>query len=240
MAEPAALSTRIRVGCAGLPPGMRRQALFAKLGFLETTETLASLPRPAVLRRWRREAPDAARFGLVVGDSDPQDVSVVQTASFTVDAIVDAAATLRADVVLFRTSTSLTPSADNRDRLRRFFAEVAHPDRFADSVVAWEPQGLWEPESAAALCAELGVAYVCDPLTADPLAPGSEFYSELPGNQAYFRITGLGRPQQHLDEQQLDRLLALAAGYPRAWVVFATHAKLKDALAFRRRCDAVS
>jgi len=66
---------RIRIGCAGLPQGLRRQRYFEQLSFLETAATFASLPRPSVLRRWREEASEKrpkddptaaeARFALV-------------------------------------------------------------------------------------------------------------------------------------------------------------------------------
>jgi hypothetical protein len=234
----AAPTDRVRVGCSGLPPGMRRQTYFAKLGFLEASEMLGNLPKPNVLRRWRREAPAPAGYSLLVHDDDPPAPSLIARDAEGLALLVEAAAILEVDTVVFRTSPRITPSADHRDRLRRFFREVASAERFATATRVWEPQGLWEPEVAARLCAELDLVYSCDPLSSDPLAPDLDFFAALPGNRAYFRITGLGRANR-LDDLQLDKLLALTAAYGRSWVLFGGGGSLKSALALQQRCQAV-
>jgi uncharacterized protein YecE (DUF72 family) len=218
---------RVLIGCAGMPPGLHRNRYFNKLDFIETSETQRGLPKPAVLKKWRRDS--AAWFGLVAPVADPRTTDASQLA-----ALAEATRLLDAPSVLFRTPPDLTPSSENRAHIQRFFTEVASQELFGSAQRIWEPQGLWETEEATELCSTLATICACDPITNDPLAPGSEFFASLPGNKAYFRISGLGRPQSALDEYGLEALLEVAQGYERCWLVFDTVAKFKDATNCRK------
>ena len=58
-----------------------------------------------------------------------------------------------AEVVIFRSTAAVTPSEASRAGLRRFFAECATAERIGTAHRAWEPHGLWTPETAAKLAA---------------------------------------------------------------------------------------
>lgn len=252
MAEPA---RGVRVGCAGLPRDTSRARYFRHLSYLESPATFSDPPRPATLRRWRKDIPAGAGIGLQawqlithdmpaggyprlaremprealrVGGSFRDSATVTEAAATMVEATLAA----RAEAVLFRTPPEFAPSATNRDRMRRFFTEVAPPSAFGGARLAWEPLGLWEPETAVALASELGLLYACDPLASDPLGPGPEFFASLPTSEAYFRITGLGRARHRVDELDLEDLVELIDAYATAWVVFANVAMDQDALRF--------
>jgi uncharacterized protein YecE (DUF72 family) len=139
-----------------------------------------------------------------------------------------------AEVVVFRSTAAVTPSEANRDALRRFFAECATPQRIGTALRAWEPHGLWTPETAAKVAADLDLMYVCDPLARDHFAPPPEFYGSL-GQRAYFRLRGLGGGgQQHFARHELELLAALCGLYQDAWVVFANPGRFQDAQALRK------
>lgn len=246
--------SHLRVGCADLPSGLRRERYFEKVNYLECEGTLHGLPKTSVLERWRSDAGEDGRYGLFA----PQVIShppgpkgyargpglaageVTQAGSFratgvvrrAVAALAQVVANLQADAVIFRSPPEFAPSAANRDTLRAFFGEVATAEALAPATRVWEPQGLWEPRVAAKLAAELGVVYACDPVSNDPLAEGPEFFANLPGNAAYFRITGLGQSRRRFDEYAAESLIELVEGYEQVWVVFAHMHKYPDATRF--------
>lgn len=215
------------------------------------------LPKASVLRRWTDEAGERAgergRFGLLApqvithkpGRSGYRrkesqldakelagagwfgDTDVVKNA---VEALAQAAERVNADVVVFRSPADFSPSANNRDRVRRFFTEIAAAERFGETLRVWEPQGLWEPDVAARLASDLDVVYACDPLSNDPIGQDPEFFARLPQRSAYFRLTGLGRARQRFDEYDLSALLETISAYDRVWIVFAHDAKYPDAI----------
>lgn len=251
-----ALPVNLSVGCADLPPGLRRERYFQRLSYLEVSVTRYQAPKLRVLEQWKAEA-GTGRFGLLAPQEitdrpgpkgffrDPTPRSPEQLAQAgglrktpvveaAVQSLAEACAALAAETVVFRTPADFSPSATNRDRLRAFFGEIAPKERFGEAVRVWEPQGLWEPPAAARLAAELDVALACDPLSNDPLHQLEVDFAGLAAPMVYFRITGLGRGQQRFDDYALEPLLDLVPAYERTWVVFAHEYKYPDAIRCRR------
>ncbi|MEM9490777.1 MAG: DUF72 domain-containing protein [Myxococcota bacterium] len=247
----------LRIGCADLPPGLRRVRYFQRLQYLELEGLMYRIPKAKVLRRWPDETGPRGRFGLVASQvithkpgrggyrrgGDGLDASALAQAGWFRDTEVvhravaefaHAASLVPTDVVIFRSPPDFSPSAGNRDRLRAFFAESAPAEAFPGMVRVWEPHGLWEPQVAAKLAGEMGVIYGCDPTANDPLGVGPEFFAALPHTDAYFRLTGLGRARQRYDEYALDELLGIVEGYERAWLVFAHPDRYPDAIRLHR------
>lgn len=246
----------VRVGCADLPPGLRRERFFERLDYLETSGSRFQVPAERVLQRWRKEAGDKGRFGLLApqvitdkpgprgyvrGDKlGPE--ALAQAGGFRLTPVVEravhsiagACAVLEADTVVFRSPPDFSPSASNRDAMRRFFGECATQERFGKTIRVWEPLGLWEAAVAARFASELGVVHACDPLSNDPLSGGPLALAELLGEMAYFRITGLGRSRQRFDEYALEPLLELASHNEQTWIVFAHIHKYPDAIRCRQ------
>ena len=246
-------SALIRVGCADLPPGLRRNRYFERLPYLEVEGTMFKLPKASVLRRWADETGKRGGFGLLApqvishkpgprgyrrGGEGLSQADLAQAGGFratdlvrgAVEALARAAELVRAEVVLFRSPADFTPSASHRDALRHFFSEMAPADRFGDAVRVWEPQGLWEPSMAAPLAAELGVIYACDPISNDPIGDEPDLFARLPQQSAYFRISGLGRGNHRFDDYDLAELLEIVAAYERAWIVFGHPDKYPDSI----------
>ena len=249
--------SQIQVGCADLPPGLRRARYFERLRYLEIEGTLHGLPKPSVITRWAAEIGSDGRLGLLA----PEVIShnpgprgyprmkvallpeeLAQAGAFrstpvvsqAVEALARVTTALRAEVVLFRSPADFSPSASHRDTLRHFFTEMARADLFGETLRVWEPQGLWEPEVAARLAGDMGVVYACDPLSNDPLALDRAFYASLPHSCAYFRLAGLGRAHHRFDEHAMTELCDLADGYDRTFIVFAHAARYPDALRLQK------
>lgn len=253
------LPSHVSVGCTDLPPGLRRVRYFQRLRYLENEGTRYKVPKKNVLKRWLAEAgdPSAGRFGLyapqeITDKPGPKgyarsgrtwtreqlwqaggfrDTEVVREA---VQTIVEACEVVRAAAVIFRSPPDFVPSAQNRATLRTFFETIAPAERFGDTVRIWEPLGLWETLPSARLAEELGVTLACDPLSNNPLDRPEELLTELPGERAYFRITGLGRGTQRYDDYALEPLLDAVHAYRRTWVVFSHAHKYPDAIRCHR------
>ena len=237
----------IRVGCAGLPSGIPRPAYFEHLDLLEVDTTFWEPPGDAAMKRWQRETPEGEGFSILAwqlitheGDSPgysrlvtPLDPAArARCGSFrATDEVrmawrrtLGSARALGAEVILFQTPTSFTPSEPNKVALRRFFGEIA-PEA-GDIALAWEPHGIWEPGQASALAKEVGVVYALDPLQLEVPPPDDA--------RAYFRIHGLGIYRNKIADDLLELLADMVEHYDRAWVVFANVEKYSDAQRFHR------
>jgi uncharacterized protein YecE (DUF72 family) len=251
------LPDSISVGCADLPPGLRRGRYFQRLRYLEVSGTRAQLPKVRVLRQWHEDAGERGHFGLLAPQlitdrpgpkgyprstarHTPEqlalaggfrDTPVVRDA---VRELAGACAACHANTVIFRSPPDFAPSTSNRDRLRAFFGDIAPAEHFGDTARVWEPLGLWQFQTAARLAEELGLVLACDPLSNDPLVQLEIDFARLPVSRVYFRITGLGRGSQRFDEYALEPLLELVAAYERVWVVFAHANRYPDAIRCQR------
>lgn len=139
----------------------------------------APLPRAPTLRAWRKELP--ADFAVAL--RAPKDAVVSARGPLRIDAalesslawVLEAAQALEARAVVFTTPADFAPGARARELLTAY---VARLPRVAKRHYVWAPRGVWEPEDADPLCAELGLLRAFDPLeTARPA--GRAIYAEL-------------------------------------------------------------
>ncbi len=250
------MAKHVIVGCAGLPRGLGWPRYFQRLPYLELGAMLAGPIRSTVLRRWRAATPNPRSFGVVApaiithtpgprgfgprgwpvvpgrahevgGFKDGEATRAAVAAHLTAIEVLDAAA------AVYRTPPDFSPSAANRDAMRRFFAEQAPAELLGDRVRVWHPSGLWEPPVAAALAQELGILCALDPLGADPTNEHTAFFADLAGDEAYFVISGLGRGRR-TPPDRLEELAEIANRFQRAWVVFSTSEPFPDAIRFSR------
>ncbi|HVV84246.1 MAG TPA: DUF72 domain-containing protein [Kofleriaceae bacterium] len=248
------MAKHVIVGCAGLPRGLGWPRYFQRLPYLELGALLAGPVRSTVLRRWREAAPSKGSFGVVapsvvthtpgprgfgqrgwpvppgraheVGGFKP-----TEPVTAGVAAHVHAMELLDAAAAVYRTPPDFSPSAANRDAMRRFFSEVATPAAVGERLRVWHPSGLWEPPAAQAFAEELGILCALDPIGADPTGEYTAWWAEQEGDEAYFAVTGLARGRR-TPPDRLEELAEIAARYQRAWVVFATSEPFPDAIRF--------
>src|SRR5438132_5554606 len=100
------MTRSIHVGCAALPPRISRAAYFAALDYVECSLWYERPVKSATWKRWLDESP-AGALGVVVP-------------------VAPLAAPLGPAVgaIVIATPPAFSPSAHNRDRLRRFFGET--------------------------------------------------------------------------------------------------------------------
>lgn len=248
------MAKHVIVGCAGLPRGLGWPRYFQRLPYLELGALLAGPVRSTVLRRWRAAAPIKGAFGVVapavvthtpgprgfgprgwpIPGGRPHEVGGFRATEAVASghaAHLHALELLDAAAAVYRTPPDFSPSAANRDAMRRFFGEVMTPEVAGDRLRVWHPSGLWEPPVAHAFANELGILCALDPLGADPTNEHTAWWSSLEGDDAYFTIGGLGRGRR-TPPDRLEELAEIARRFQRAWVVFATSEPFPDAIRF--------
>ncbi|MBT8494283.1 MAG: DUF72 domain-containing protein [Deltaproteobacteria bacterium] len=235
-----------RVGCSGIPAGLRRTRYFEKLGFLECPETYAAPPRTKVLRSWGESAPEGG-LGLIASrvitqsvgsswDELPEeqwpeaggfrDTGVIRAA---VGRLKEQVSATGASTVLFRSAPDLARSAEAR--LRTFFTDIASQEAIGGAVRIWEPGELWETTWAVKLAEELDLVLAIDPLAESHLG-GSALrpVDQLPDQRpVYLRIRGLGRARKSFRDHEIEEVAEIAMRFPSAWVVFCNQDKNRDA-----------
>jgi uncharacterized protein YecE (DUF72 family) len=235
-----------------VPARIERERYFRELDYLELSALFAGPLKPSVLAKWAEVAPEGA-IGLVAPfsltyrkppagtklwphDASSGDFRDGPIARDAVAQLQAAVTQLRAGSVIFRSSESFSPSAANRDLLKRFFAEVAVLEAPVRRV--WVPGGLWNVRTAVKLAGELGVTCAFDPLVRDPGEP-PEIHHELEADSLYLRVEGAGRSGA-IRSEKLDELADLVTQYEdrELTVAFASPERWSDARNFKKLLDA--
>jgi uncharacterized protein YecE (DUF72 family) len=243
----------IRIGTVDVPARIERERYFRELSYLELSALFAGPVKPGVLAKWKELAPPKS-IGLVAPfslthrkppsgtklwphDAATGDFRISEVSRAALNALREAVAMIDARYVVFRSPESFSPSAANRDQLRRFFAELATAEAVGTERV-WVPGGLWEPRSAVTFANELEVICALDPLVR---APGEEVdpFEGLEADSLYFRPEGAGRAGA-IRNERLEDLAALAESYEGVptTVVFASPERWQDARNFKKLFDA--
>jgi uncharacterized protein YecE (DUF72 family) len=237
------LESDLRIGTVDVPPRIERERYFGELSYVELTATFAQPLKPSAITRWKACAP-AGSIGLVapwqVTHRDPprgvtsneRGDELRGQAPAAIARLSAEIAALEASCVVFRSPPLFAPSQDHRDRLRRFFAELA-----ISAQRVWIPDGLWEPLDAIAFASELGVTCAFDPLVRAPGVP-LEIYTDLDLAAVYLRIEGIGRAGR-LRAERLDDLAILVERYENVpiTIAFASADRWQDARNLKKLLD---
>lgn len=214
------------IGTVDIPDRTERSRYFRELSYLELSALFAGPQKPGSLAKWTDFAP-AGAIGLVAPfvlthrtppkaaknwdhDATTGDFRDSPLARTALAALAEAVKVVKARHVIFRSPSLFAPSQANRDRLTKFFSEVATQEAVGATRV-WVPDGLWETRTAVKLANELGVVCAFDPLVRAPEMP-PEIYFGLEVSELYLRITGLGRSGP-IRTEKLEDLLELLMEY---------------------------
>jgi uncharacterized protein YecE (DUF72 family) len=193
-------------------------------------------PKDATLKKWRKEAGPTLNIALVA----PKALSAVRPGPALDEALarlLEAQRLLQARFLVVQTTTEVTPSQLNRERLAKVIERIRDGLGEARDLVriAWEPRGLWEPEDAASLAKKLGVDLAMDPL-ADPREP---FFHDV---LRYWRLGTVGGrtefPPARL--RYLAEVIAAQEGDGERVVVFATPHAPREAKRLRTLADSLA
>lgn len=230
--------TAVRVGCCGF--AMAQPKYFSTFSCVEINTSFYQLPKRQTAARWRAAAPPGFQFALKAWQVithpassptyrrtrlDPRDLphcgyfGFNPTVRWAWDETFAVARELGAFLVLFQCPRSFRPTRENIRRLREFF-ERAKRGPFR---MGWEPRGDWDPAMVAALCGELDLVHVVDPLQTMPAAPGPI---------KYYRLHGTTGARHRFTDEELGRLRELCRGKTPVYCLFNNIAMAADAQRF--------
>jgi len=230
---------RVRIGCCGFP--VARAKYYEMFDVVEVQQTFYEPPRVETVRRWREEAPAGFEFSLKawqlithearsptyrrlkthLGHKERAEAGAFRWSGvvrMAWDRTREVAQALGARMIVFQCPASFAPTAENKDRVRRFFQNV---DR-RGLVCIWEPRGKWRPAEIKALCDELDLVHCVDPFTAETTTTGLR----------YWRLHGIGGYRHRYSDQELQDLRAKASGRRQTWCLFNNLGMWEDARRF--------
>lgn len=240
--------TNAKIGTVDVPARIERERYFAELSYLELSALFAGPLKPSVLAKWASVAPErtigiVAPFPLThrkppVGtklwphDASTGEFRASPLANATLAPLAAAVDQLRAACVVFRSPEAFSPSAANRDQLKRFFGELE-----LGVPRVWVPGGLWSVRAAVKLASELGVTCAFDPMVREPGEP-PEIYYDLEAGSLYLRIEAAGRSGA-IRPEKLDELADLVMHYEdrELTIAFASPERWLDARNFKKLLD---
>lgn len=117
-------------------------------------------------------------------------------------AFADICNALEAEVCLFQTPASFTPSKSHLENMREFFSQVT-----GDFIFAFEPRGQeWTPDIIQEICNTENLCHVVDPWKQEPMDTLET---------TYFRLHGLGdqKYKYKFTNQQLKTLKRYCSDY---------------------------
>lgn len=191
---------RVLVGLAALTGDIRK--IVGKFDAVEVRSPAGQWPKDATLRRWRKSAPPAFVFTVVL----PPEVASLATSAEADAALAEAlhvAALLEARCILLQTPPDVRPTTTNKKRIAALFEKIPAEG----TVRCWEASGVWEAEDVVATARAAQVLPVLD-AAQDALPPGQIVYT---------RLRALGKAA--VSARTLDRLAAGLRGRREAFVI---------------------
>ncbi len=179
------------VGCSGFPVPATRY--LREFEFVEISDTHIGVPGPALVRRWKREAPLDFAFAAM----SPREIgldgfkpSAASDAAW--ETFLPVARDLAARFIVVVTPPELPAGKANRAAVRLFFERVARP-KLPPAI--WEPPATWELREAEATVKDLRVTVARDPARHPPFAK-----TEL----AYYRLNGPAGHKSRYEDATLE------------------------------------
>lgn len=189
----------MKIGCCGFP--CAKSIYYQTFKVVELQNTFYTLPKLALLAKWRKEAPNDFEFVIKAPQfithsvssptyrranieiKNPEDYGFFNPTSavFEIwDTVLKQAEILQAKVILFQTPASFEPVADNIKNMVTFFNQI---DR-QSLILVWEPRGAWQPALIKKICSQLKLIDCVDPFLRKS-SYGSPFYFRLHGGKGY-------------------------------------------------------
>jgi uncharacterized protein YecE (DUF72 family) len=213
----------LHIGCSGFPvPATRylREFMLA-----EIADTFLGVPGPALVRRWRREAPPGFVFTALAPKelgADGFKPSAAVDAAW--DAFLPVARELEAKVLVIPSAPETPPGKAARAQVRAFFEKLPI-DKLPTLV--WEPPPTWELKECEAAVKDLKVLVARDPLRHPTFGKVAKGYYRLPGPAGF---------KSRYEDPAVDQIAEAMAATQSAetWVVFANVDMYADAKRLRR------
>ncbi len=149
----------------------------------EIADTFLGVPGPALVRRWKREAPD----GFVFTALAPREIGIdgfkpSPAADSAWESFLPVARELEAKAIVIPSNPETPPGKVHRAQTRAFFEKISSEKL---PVVVWDPPPTWEIKECEATVKDLKVHVARDPLRHAPFGKIARGYYRLPGPAGY-------------------------------------------------------
>jgi uncharacterized protein YecE (DUF72 family) len=234
-----------KIGCCGFAGSRNRY--YKNFELVELQQTFYQLPNPAIVEKWKKEAPEGFEFTLKAWQlithptssptyrrlksfSIPEDKAKHYGFFRPTDEVFYAwqkteeiCQLLKTKFVIFQCPPSFTPIKEHKDNLIRFFNSINRKEYH----FVFEPRGKWTYDEIKDLCDELNLIHCVDP------------FANLPSTKevVYFRLHGCppGKKMynyQYSDED-LNNLHKIIQNYTQVYCLFNNISMYEDALRFK-------
>lgn len=195
----------------------------------EVADTYLGVPGPALVRRWRREAPTGFIFTALA----PKELSLdffkpSPAADAAWETFLPVARELEARALVVTSAPEMTASKITRAAVRAFFERIPR-DRLPPLV--WESPPSWELKDAEATVKDLGVLVARDPLRHPAFGRGA---------RAYYRLPGQAGHKSRYEDPAIEAIAEVVRGTqaPETLVVFSNVDMYADARRLRKLMEA--
>jgi uncharacterized protein YecE (DUF72 family) len=195
---------------------------------VEVAETLVGVPGPAVVRRWRREAPAGFTFtALAPREITAEGFKKTSAAQAGWARIMEFATEMGARGVVVSSPGELAHTKATRAAARALLETLAPPQGVA---LVWEPPAGWELRDAEAAVKDLAVVVARDPLRHSPATKAK---------LAYYRLPGPAGHRSRYEDPALEQVATTIRGTraEQVLVVFANVDMYADSKRLRRLLD---
>ncbi len=174
-------SPAMLVGCSGFPVPATKY--FREFVMVEVADTFLGVPGPALVRRWKREAPQGFVFTAVAPRELTQDAFKPSAAADAAwEAFLPVCRDVDAQAIVFTTPPEIVPSKLVRGQARGLFERIGKKGL---PPLVWEPPLGWDLKDAEATVKDLGVLVTRDPAKHPPYPKGAMAYYRLPGQAGH-------------------------------------------------------
>jgi uncharacterized protein YecE (DUF72 family) len=198
------------IGCSGFPVPATKY--LREFNLVEVSDTAIGVPGPALVRRWRREAPDGFVFTalapreMTASAFEPTAEGEAAWASF-LPIVRDLAATAIVLTSPAELAVSKKARASARTMLERLTVDAPAP-------IVWEAPPEWPLKEAEAAAKDLPVIIARDPLKHPPVQKAPVAYYRLPGPAGFksrYEDASIDAIAQALRETHADTVLCVMA-----------------------------
>lgn len=220
----------LKVGVCGFARARRGFAQNIRAAELE--ETARARVRPAVMARWKAEAPSWFDFVPTAPTelTSPVGSSTLARAFWPTGPalelwgrICDAVEVLRASAVLVTTPNTFRPSVQNRRAMAAFFERCPR----ANLKVVWRSKGLWSGPEVANICADLNL-WPCMDLVSGRVADLLEWTFDQ--QWTYCRVDPLRSSGRVMDADDLRLLAQVCSTVSDGYCILNTERSVHDAI----------
>lgn len=198
------------IGCSGFPVPATKY--LKEFNAVEISDTAIGVPGPALVRRWRREAPEGFVFtALAPKDWSASAFELTAAGETAWGTFLPIARDLSAHAIVILSPTDVAFSKKSKAAAR---AMLERSLEGAPSPIVWEPPADWALKDAESVAKDLAVVIARDPFRHPPVQKAPLAYYRLPGSAGFKSryeddaVDAIGRC---IAQTQVDSLICVLA-----------------------------